>query len=88
MSLYTRLKASLTESICLMKHLEEQEMVDTQVTLEDLKKAKQLLKDYKMCGNSCYGCNKAFKTEETTRTIQHGQIYYWCATCYERIKNG
>ena len=38
MSLYTRLKASLTESICLMKHLEEEdidEMVDFNYVLSE-----------------------------------------------------
>lgn len=62
------------------------------ITLEDLQKAEQLLKDYKVCGNwnggkSGHGCNKVFKTEEVTRTIQYGQTYYWCPVCYEGIKD-
>ncbi len=35
MSLYTRLKASLTESICKLKHLEEQDMVEFNYELSE-----------------------------------------------------
>ena len=61
-------------------------------TIEDYQKAQQLLKDHKVCGNWCggnsgHGCNQVFKTEEVTRTIQYGQIYYWCSACYELIKD-
>lgn len=62
------------------------------VTLEDLQKAEQLLKDYKVCGNWCgsnsgHGCNKVFKTEEVTRTNYYGTIYFWCPDCYKKIKD-
>ena len=55
------------------------------MTTEDYKKAKQLLKDHKVCGNGVHGCNQVFKTEDVTRTTQYGQTYYWCSACYESI---
>ena len=59
------------------------------ITLEEYNKARQLLNDYKVCGNWCgrdsgSGCNKVFKTEETNRTVGYGQAYYWCANCYTK----
>ncbi len=52
------------------------------------RQAEQVLKDYKICGNGGHGCGKVFKTEDTTRTIQYGQTYYWCnENCYDKIKD-
>lgn len=65
------------------------------ITLEEYQQAQQIVKDYRVCGGdgegrgACkgHGCGKMFKVEDTTRTIQWGQEYYWCATCYESVKD-
>lgn len=57
------------------------------VTLEEYLQAKQIVKDYRICGNSCYGCGKLFKIEDTTRTIQYAKEYWWCEHCYKEIKD-
>jgi len=61
------------------------------VSLKKIRKAEQLLKDYKVCGNwngrdSGHGCNKVFETKELIQTVGYGQIYHWCPKCYEKIK--
>jgi hypothetical protein len=63
-----------------------------QITLEEYLKAKQIVEDYKVCGNwnrrkSGHGCNHVFKTKDLIRTDQYGQTYYWCPKCYEGIKD-
>ena len=54
------------------------------MTIKEYKTAKQIVKDYKVCGNGWCGCGKVFKTKDVTRTIYYGQVYYWCNKCYSK----
>lgn len=58
-----------------------------ELTIEDYLKAQEIVKNYRGCGNGGHGCGKLFKVEETVRTIQYGQEYHWCESCYEKIKD-
>ena len=55
------------------------------VTIEDYRKAEQLLEEYKICS----GCGEVFKTKDTSYSIQiqYGNEKYWCNICHPRIKN-
>ena len=56
------------------------------ITLEEYRKAQQIVKDYRVC-EDWYGCGKLMKIEDAHHTIQYGNEKWWCADCYEKIKN-
>lgn len=57
--------------------------MDKLPTLEEYHQAEELLKNHRICS----GCHLLFLASDTTRTIQYGNVHYWCAPCYEKIKD-
>jgi len=55
------------------------------LTLEEYQKAQQIVKDYCVC--AWHSCGKLLKLEDAQYTIQYGNEKWWCAECYEKIKN-
>ncbi len=56
-------------------------------TLEDYRKALEIVQNYRVCGNDGYGCGQLFKVEDMNKTIQYGNEYHWCKECYDVIRN-
>ncbi len=56
-------------------------------SIGDYRKALEIIRDFKVCGNGGHGCGKVFRNEDVERTIMYGQTYYWCKDCYKGIKD-